>query len=235
MLSPSTLGNLVTTGEVVTFYSGSTVLGTGTLNAFGIATFSTSTLPVGTASLTATYVGDANFLTDTSPAFREVVDPTGTGVLDIHGRWEFAITSGDSPAQLSMSGQSTISSYILQSGTALTNIVPFNTDTIICDTDGLNNATVIGSSIDTGGNVSITFSITDAASPTFQYVFTGIGYDWASNDNHRNLSEIVRRMHHGKFGIVRHSGWHLQCYLFPRYIRDLRPVISMSDARDRTD
>ena len=173
-LSPSTLGNLVTTGEVVTFYSGSTVLGTGTLNAFGIATFSTSTLPVGTASLTATYVGDANFLTSTSPAFREVVDPTGTGVLDIHGRWEFAITSGDSPAQLSMSGQSTISSYILQSGTALTNIVPFNTDTIICDTDGLNNATVIGSSIDTGGNVSITFSITDAASPTFQYVFTGL-------------------------------------------------------------
>ncbi|MGB2628553.1 MAG: FG-GAP-like repeat-containing protein [Candidatus Acidiferrum sp.] len=173
-LSPSTLGDLVTTGEVVTFYSGSTVLGTGTLNSFGIATFSTSTLPVGTASLTATYVGDANFLTSTSPAFREVVDPTGTGVLDIHGRWEFAITSGDSPAQLSMSGQSTISSYILQSGTALTNVVPFNTDTIICDTDGLNNATVIGSSIDSGGNVSITFSITDAASPTFQYVFTGL-------------------------------------------------------------
>lgn len=173
-LSPSTLGNLITTGETVTFYSGSTLIGTGNLNSLGVATFSTTTLPVGTASLTAVYPGDSNFVTSTSPAFREVVNPTGTGVLNIQGRWEFAITSGDSPEQLSMSGQSTISSYILQSGTALTNIVGFNTDTIICDTDGLNNATVIGSSIDAGGNVSITFSITDAASPTFQYVFTGL-------------------------------------------------------------
>ncbi len=39
-----------TPGGVVTFYSGSTGLGTGTLNGSGVATLSTTTLPVGTDS-----------------------------------------------------------------------------------------------------------------------------------------------------------------------------------------
>jgi sugar lactone lactonase YvrE len=39
----------------VNFYNGATLLGTGALNAFGIATYTTSTLPAGSLTITATY------------------------------------------------------------------------------------------------------------------------------------------------------------------------------------
>ena len=45
----------------VTFLSGGTTLGTGTLNAQGVATLAVTTLPVGSNTITATYPGDTNF------------------------------------------------------------------------------------------------------------------------------------------------------------------------------
>jgi len=57
-----------TPGGSVTFYNGSTALGTGTLNGSGLATLSTSALPGGTDSLTATYGAAGNFATSTSAA-----------------------------------------------------------------------------------------------------------------------------------------------------------------------
>ena len=45
---------------IVTFFDGSTVLGTGTLNASGKATFSTCSLAVGSHTITVAYAGDAN-------------------------------------------------------------------------------------------------------------------------------------------------------------------------------
>ncbi len=64
-------------GETVSFMKGKTVLGTGTLSG-GTATYSTSTLKVGTDSITAVYAGDANFATSTSKADKQVVDKTAT-------------------------------------------------------------------------------------------------------------------------------------------------------------
>jgi hypothetical protein len=64
-LSPSSLGNLITTGDTVTFKNGATTLGTGTVNSLGVATFTLTTLTGGTNSLSAVYSGDANFLTST--------------------------------------------------------------------------------------------------------------------------------------------------------------------------
>ncbi len=58
--SPSATGT-------VTFYNLSTNLGTGTINA-GVATLSTTTLPVGADSLTAVYPGDSNNAGSTSAA-----------------------------------------------------------------------------------------------------------------------------------------------------------------------
>ena len=49
------------------------MLGTGTLDASGRATFSTSALAVGTHALTATYGGDNDFVTSVSPIVAEVV------------------------------------------------------------------------------------------------------------------------------------------------------------------
>jgi uncharacterized repeat protein (TIGR03803 family) len=84
-LNPSTVGEPVTftatvsanvgappNGETVSFQKGATVLGTGALSG-GSASFTTSTLPVGTTSVKAVYGGDAYFHSDTSTAVRQVV------------------------------------------------------------------------------------------------------------------------------------------------------------------
>jgi len=60
-------GSGVPTGTV-TFMDGATVLGTGTLNGAGVATFTTSTLALGAHSVTAIYGGDSNDAGSTSPA-----------------------------------------------------------------------------------------------------------------------------------------------------------------------
>jgi ELWxxDGT repeat protein len=57
----------------VTFKDITTVLGTGTLNASGQATFTTSQLALGTHAITATYGGDNNFTTSVSAILGEVV------------------------------------------------------------------------------------------------------------------------------------------------------------------
>jgi hypothetical protein len=57
----------------VTFYDGTTNIGSANLNGSGVAVLKTSKLPVGTDSMTATYNGDANFYTSTSPVLNQVV------------------------------------------------------------------------------------------------------------------------------------------------------------------
>lgn len=59
-------------GATVTFKKGATVLGTGTLSG-GSASFTTSTLKVGTTTVTAVY-GGANFVGSTSEAVKQVVN-----------------------------------------------------------------------------------------------------------------------------------------------------------------
>lgn len=62
----------------VTFNDGSTILGNGTLDANGSATFSTTGLPAGAHSLTAAYLGDTNTLAGTSPALIQTIIPWTT-------------------------------------------------------------------------------------------------------------------------------------------------------------
>ena len=83
---PSTLGQQVTfTATVtpvagagipngnVTFFDGSTSLGTVALNALGVATFSTTSLSVGAHPFTANYAGAANFVASNSSVVNETV------------------------------------------------------------------------------------------------------------------------------------------------------------------
>ena len=58
----------------VTFLNGATPLGAAVTLVSGVATFTTSTLPIGNNSITAAYSGDANFTTASSPALTEVVE-----------------------------------------------------------------------------------------------------------------------------------------------------------------
>ena len=68
-----------TPGGTVTFYSGSTALGTGTLNSSGVATLSTTALPAGTDTVTATYAAAGNFAASTSaPVTLTVIASPGT-------------------------------------------------------------------------------------------------------------------------------------------------------------
>jgi hypothetical protein len=75
-----TTGTKVPTGTV-TFANGATTLGTGTLNGSGSTTFTTTTLPVGADSITATYGGDANFSTSTSAPHLTNIGVVGTFTL----------------------------------------------------------------------------------------------------------------------------------------------------------
>jgi probable HAF family extracellular repeat protein len=61
-------------GENIKFYDGSKLMGSGTLSK-GIATFSTSSLTVGTHNITAKYIGDTNYFPSKSPALQQVVNP----------------------------------------------------------------------------------------------------------------------------------------------------------------
>jgi len=69
-------GSAIPSGTVL-FMNGSTLLGSGTLNSTGVVTFSTSSLAVGTYSLTAQYGGSAGFLASTSTSISEKVVATG--------------------------------------------------------------------------------------------------------------------------------------------------------------
>jgi hypothetical protein len=87
LLNPSTFGASVTfeatvsgnnpTGTV-TFLDGATTIGTGPVGAGGVASFATSTLSVGSHSITASYAGDAGNAPSTSAALSQVVDPAPT-------------------------------------------------------------------------------------------------------------------------------------------------------------
>ncbi|MDQ3814371.1 MAG: Ig-like domain-containing protein, partial [Armatimonadota bacterium] len=59
----------------VTFRDGATVLGTGTLNANRQASITTSSLAVGSHTITATYNGNGNFNGSASPVLTQVVNP----------------------------------------------------------------------------------------------------------------------------------------------------------------
>jgi hypothetical protein len=88
--NPSTFGQSVTftatvrwSGPVtptgsVTFVDGGTTLGTSPLNGNGQATYTTSSLAVGTHSITASYGGDSNFSGSSSPALSQVVSKIST-------------------------------------------------------------------------------------------------------------------------------------------------------------
>lgn len=73
-------GGGVPTG-LVTFREGAATLGTGSLDGTGTATFSTSTLAVGSHSITADYGADSNFTSSTSAAIEHVVGQDASNVV----------------------------------------------------------------------------------------------------------------------------------------------------------
>jgi len=86
-LNPSYVGQSVTftaavspsgASGTVTFYDGTTILGTGSLNSSGQVTFSTSTFAAGPHSITASYNGNTNFAASSSTALTQTVNKANT-------------------------------------------------------------------------------------------------------------------------------------------------------------
>jgi hypothetical protein len=71
--SVTTQGYQGTPTGTVSFFDGTTNIGNSNLNSSGVATFTTSTLAVGTHTMTATYNGDTNFAPSTSAVLQQVV------------------------------------------------------------------------------------------------------------------------------------------------------------------
>ncbi len=64
-----------TPSGTITFMNSGTTLGAATLDTSAQATFTTSSLPIGTDSITAVYSGDESFLANTSSALSQTVSP----------------------------------------------------------------------------------------------------------------------------------------------------------------
>ncbi len=177
--SPSTIGTPVTftatvtpssgsipNGETVTFYYGSTVLGTG-LTASGAATFSTSGLPVGSDSISATYPGDANFQTSTSTALVQTVTKNATSV---------SLTSNLNPSTYGKS--ITFTAKVTSSGPVPTGTVAFK-----------NGGTSIGSG--TLSNGVVTFSTAGLPVGTDSISATYGGDASSATSSSATLSQVV--------------------------------------------
>ena len=124
--NPALLGNAITltatlsavagtpTGSV-SFFDGTTLLGSGTLTG-SAAAYTTSSLALGSHSITAVYAGNSDFSASTSSAIAEVVN-----------EFTMALTSGSSGTQTVASGQAATYSFAIQAQTApLTTPVVFS-------------------------------------------------------------------------------------------------------------
>lgn len=143
----------ITPTGVVTFYDGSTVLGTSTLNPSGVATFSTSALTGGSHSISAQYGGNTEYNAATSSTLTQVVNTTSISL---------AITSTPNP---SVFGQQVVF-YMTISG--VNGIVPTGSLTL---TDNGNPLSV--ASIDATGKASFVTSGLTAGSHNVEVVYSG--------------------------------------------------------------
>ncbi len=106
-----------TPSGAVSFLNGSTPLGTATLNASGVATFSTASLAAGTYSLTAQYSGNASFLSSTSTAVPVTVNAQSTSIDS-----SFILNVGGSSSQTVQSGETAV--YTLNVSPAVGTTLP---------------------------------------------------------------------------------------------------------------
>jgi autotransporter-associated beta strand protein len=163
----------------VNFFDGLNLIGSGTLSAIpgnDQATFTTSNLALGGHSITATYVGDSNFVTSTSPAISQSVnkaDTTTTVTSDVHpsvfGQTVTFTATVSSVAPGSGAPGGTLNffdgSNLLGSGT-FSGTVGANQSTFTFTTSGLSvgSHTIKASFTDTDGN----FNDSNTVRPFFQ-------------------------------------------------------------------
>jgi hypothetical protein len=146
-------GTGITPTGTIKFMDGTTALGTSTLNGSGVATFSTSTLSVGTNSLTAVYSGDSNSDPSTSPVLSQVVQKDNTNI---------ALTSSPNPSTFEQ--PLTISAAVTSSATG----APTGTVTFLSGT-----ATLGISSLNASGVATLSIATLTAGADSLTAVYSG--------------------------------------------------------------
>ena len=163
------VGSTPVTSGTVTFASGTTSIGAAQLNASGVATLTTTTLPVGTDSITASFVGTANdAASNSTPAVTVTVNAaTGPGAA--------AITTTTLTAL-----PSTITAG---SGVTLTATVSVGTTPVTSGTVTFSSgSTSIGAAqLNSTGNAVLTTTILPTGSDSITASFVGTANDAASN------------------------------------------------------
>jgi hypothetical protein len=162
----ATTPNFAITGKV-NLMEGTTVLGTGTLAALGSGpatagvAIPVSSLAVGPHAITAIYVGDANYLTSTSPALSETITlSTSSNVLTA------------SAATVVVTRPLTLTATLTSNGGTPTGSVTF-----------LDGATAIGAGTLASGIASLTTSALAVGTHTITAVYGGDGKDGASTSH----------------------------------------------------
>ncbi len=111
--SPATVGANVTFTATVTsaggvvsgavnFSDGSTLLGSGTLNGSGVATFSTTTLTLGTHSITAAFQTNTNFIASSGALTQVMTAPTGSFTISASPATQFIKGAGATVYQVTL-------------------------------------------------------------------------------------------------------------------------------------
>ena len=141
-------------GGIVTFLDGTTVLGTGTIDPNRRATFSTSTLTVGSHTLTASYGGNADFVASTSASLTGFI-ATGVATAKVY-----------SSHSTTVYGQSVTFTAMLRGKSPKT--IPTGIVTFV---DG---STTLGTrTLDATGNATWTTSALNVASHTITAFYSG--------------------------------------------------------------
>lgn len=129
-------GNCNEPTGVVTFYDGSTAIGTGIINSSGVATFTTSFLVVGQHNIGVGYPGDFNFDSSTSPILVQTIigDPTTTSL---------AVSPNPASAYSSLTLTSVVTSpYVTPNGVVVFTANGITVATATLDANGSATATV---------------------------------------------------------------------------------------------
>ncbi len=144
-------------GEVITFKNGGTTLGTGSLLG-GSASFTTSSLALGSDSITATYAGDAALNPSTSKAAVEVVNKYSS------------ITT------VSSSGPSTVGQSVAFTATVTSSSTALPTGNITFK----NGSTTLGTKLLSGGGAALSISTLTVGTHTITALYSGDANNAAS-------------------------------------------------------
>lgn len=169
--------NVTPTG-VVTFFDGSTNIGTSNLGSTGAGTLATSTLSIGTHTITATYNGDSNYGSTTSPAVTQLVQGATAQFSQTNlsfGNQTIGIVSTSQPVTLTNNGNMPLTVAITMTGVNPTDFAQTNT----CGTSvapGANCSFNVTFNPTATGTRSAVISISDNAANSPQSIsLTGVG------------------------------------------------------------